>query len=161
MGFAADLRDKYDDDKDILNKASVEDLRNFGMIPEFLGRLPVKAILSPLNEDMLVRILKEPKNAILKQYQKLLALDEVNLKFTDGALKAIANKALEKELGARGLRAIIEDFMLDIMYEVPKDDNIGTVTITEEYISGKGAPIIEMRSVERPVAPVPQIEAAE
>lgn len=161
MGFAADLRDKYDDDKDILNKASVEDLRNFGMIPEFLGRLPVKAILSPLNEDMLVRILKEPKNAILKQYQKLLALDEVNLKFTDGALKAIANKALEKELGARGLRAIIEDFMLDIMYEVPKDDDIGTVTITEEYISGKGAPIIEMRSVERPVAPVPQIEAAE
>jgi ATP-dependent Clp protease ATP-binding subunit ClpX len=110
---------------------------------------------------MLVRILKEPKNAILKQYQKLLALDEVNLKFTDGALKAIAKKALEKELGARGLRAIIEDFMLDIMYEVPKDDNIGTVTITEEYISGKGAPIIEMRSVERPVAPVPQIEAAE
>lgn len=161
MGFAADLKDKYDDDKDILNKASVEDLRNFGMIPEFLGRLPVKAILSPLNEDMLVRILKEPKNAILKQYQKLLALDEVNLKFTDGALKAIANKALEKELGARGLRAIIEDFMLDIMYEVPKDDNIGTVTITEEYISGKGAPIIEMRSVERPIAPVPQIEAAE
>lgn len=149
MGFAADLRDKYDEDKQILEKTTVEDLRNFGMIPEFLGRLPVIACLSALDEDMLVKILKEPKNAILKQYQKLLALDEVDLKFTDGALRAIAKKAMEKELGARALRAIIEEFMLDIMYEVPKDENIGTVTITEDYIEGKGGPLIEMRTVEK------------
>ena len=116
------------------------------MIPEFLGRLPIIAVLNPLDEDMLVRILKEPKNAIIKQYQKLLALDEVNLKFTDDALHAIAKKALKKDLGARALRAIIEDFMLDIMYEVPKDDNIGTVTITGDYINKKGGPLVEMRT---------------
>ena len=157
MGFAADLRDKYDEDKQILEKTTVEDLRNFGMIPEFLGRLPVIACLSALDEDMLVKILKEPKNAILKQYQKLLALDEVDLKFTDGALRAIAKKAMEKELGARALRAIIEEFMLDIMYEVPKDENIGTVTITEDYIEGKGGPLIEMRTVEK-IAKQPEPE---
>ena len=97
-------------------------------------------------KHILVRILKEPKNAIIKQYQKLLALDEVNLKFTDDALHAIAKKALKKDLGARALRAIIEDFMLDIMYEVPKDDNIGTVTITGDYINKKGGPLVEMRT---------------
>ncbi len=96
---------------------------------------------------MLVKILKEPKNAILKQYQKLLALDEVQLDFEDGALEAIAEKAMEKKTGARALRAIIEDFMLDIMYEIPKDDNIGKVTITRDYIEHKGGPVIEMRGV--------------
>ena len=96
---------------------------------------------------MLVRILKEPKNAILKQYQKLLALDEVQLEFDDGALEAIAEKALERDTGARALRAIIEDFMLDIMYEIPKDDNIGRVTITREYIEHTGGPLIAMRGV--------------
>ena len=90
-------------------------------------------------------MLKEPKNAILKQYQKLLALDEVNLVFEDSALEAIAEKALEKETGARALRAIIEEFMMDIMYEIPKDDNIGTVTITRAYIEGTGGPMIGMR----------------
>ena len=99
---------------------TVEDLRNFGMIPEFLGRLPIIYTLDGLSEEMMVRILKEPKNAILKQYQKLLALDEVKLDFTDDALSAIARKAMEKDTGARALRAIIEDFMLDIMYEIPK-----------------------------------------
>ena len=94
---------------------------------------------------MLIQILKEPKNAILKQYQKLLALDEVDLRFDDSALEAIAEKALEKETGARALRAIIEDFMLDIMYEIPKDDNIGRVTITRDYIEGKASPLIEIR----------------
>lgn len=146
MGFVSELKDKYDKDKSILNKVEAEDLRKFGMIPEFLGRLPIIAVLNPLDEDMLVRILKEPKNAIIKQYQKLLALDEVNLKFTDDALHAIAKKALKKDLGARALRAIIEDFMLDIMYEVPKDDNIGTVTITGDYINKKGGPLVEMRT---------------
>ena len=95
---------------------------------------------------MLVEILKEPKNAILKQYQKLLALDEVKLEFNDDALHAIAKKALKKDTGARALRAIIEEFMLDIMYEIPKDDSIGEVTITETYIEGTGGPLIELRS---------------
>ena len=94
---------------------------------------------------MLVKVLKEPRNAILKQYQKLLALDEVDLRFDDDALEAIAEKALKKNTGARALRAIIEDFMLDIMYEIPKDDSIGRVTITREYIENTGGPRIEMR----------------
>ena len=94
---------------------------------------------------MLVKILKEPKNAILKQYQKLLELDEVKLLFDEGALEAIAEKAMEKDTGARALRAIIEEFMLDIMYEIPKDDNIGQVTITREYIEKTGGPVIDIR----------------
>ena len=94
---------------------------------------------------MLVKILKEPKNAILKQYQKLLALDEVKLEFDEAALEAIAKRAIEKNTGARALRAIIEEFMLDIMYEIPKDDNIGQVTITKEYIEGTGGPVITLR----------------
>jgi len=147
MGFHADLKDKYDNDPNILQKVTVEDLRNFGMIPEFLGRLPVIFTLESLSKDMMVRILKEPKNAILKQYQKLLALDEVQLDFNEGALEAIAEKAMEKDTGARALRAIIEEFMLDIMYEIPKDDNIGRVTITREYIEHTGGPVITMRGV--------------
>ena len=146
IGFGADLKDKYDHDKKILEKVTTEDLRNFGMIPEFLGRLPIVFTLQGLDEEMMVQILKEPKNAILKQYQKLLALDEVNLKFDDGALHAIARKAMKKDTGARALRAIIEEFMLDIMYEIPKDDSIGEVTITEAYIEGTGGPLIELRS---------------
>ena len=142
MGFNAELKDKYEHDKDLLSKVTVEDLRKFGMIPEFLGRLPIIFTLKGLDKDMLVKILKEPKNAILKQYQKLLALDEVKLDFDDGALEAIAEKAMKKDTGARALRAIIEEFMLDIMYEIPKDDSIGQVTITREYIEGTGGPII-------------------
>ena len=145
IGFGADLKDKYDHDKTILKKVTTEDLRNFGMIPEFLGRLPIIFTLQGMNEHMLIKILKEPKNAILKQYQKLLALDEVNLLFDDGALEAIARKAMKKDTGARALRAIIEEFMLDIMYEIPKDDSIGQVTITREYIEGTGGPLIMLR----------------
>ena len=147
MGFQADLKDKYDKEPNLLSKVTVEDLRAFGMIPEFLGRLPIICTLGRLDKDMLVRILKEPKNAILKQYQKLLALDEVELQFNDGALEAIAEEALKRDTGARALRAIIEEFMLDIMYEVPKDDNIGRVTITREYIEHRGGPVIAMRGV--------------
>jgi ATP-dependent Clp protease ATP-binding subunit ClpX len=146
IGFDADLKDKYEDDPNLLTNVTVEDLKKFGMIPEFLGRLPIICTLQALTKDMLIKILKEPKNAILKQYQKLLALDEVDLQFDDGALEAIAEKAMEKETGARALRAIIEEFMLDIMYEIPKDDNIGRVTITREYIDGKASPLIEVRS---------------
>ncbi|MDE7283802.1 MAG: ATP-dependent Clp protease ATP-binding subunit ClpX, partial [Lachnospiraceae bacterium] len=124
----------------------VEDIKKFGMIPEFIGRLPIIFTLEGLGKDMMVKILKEPRNAILKQYQKLLELDEVKLDFDEGALEAIADKALEKDTGARALRAIIEEFMLDIMYEIPKDDNIGKITITREYIEGTGGPVIDIRS---------------
>ena len=146
MGFNVDLKDKYDDEKNIMSYVTVDDLREYGMIPEFLGRLPIIYSLDRLDEDMLVNILKEPKNAILKQYQKLLELDEVKLEFTDDALRSIARKAMEKDTGARALRSIIEDFMLDIMYEIPKDSNIGSVTITEDVVEKKGAPVITMRA---------------
>jgi len=145
IGFQADLKDKFDKDPNLLQKVTIEDLREFGMIPEFIGRLPVIYSLNALSEEMLVKILNEPKNAIIKQYQKLLALDEVELLFDESALKAIAKRAMEKNTGARALRSIIEEIMLDIMYEIPKDDNIGRVTITEDYILNKGLPIIEMR----------------
>ena len=145
IGFKADLKDKYDKEENILSNVTTEDIKNFGMIPEFIGRLPILFSLEALSEDMLVRILQEPKNAILKQYQKLLAMDEVQLVFDESALRCIARKAKEKKVGARALRTIIEDFMLDIMYEIPKDDNIGRVTITEDYIEKKGGPLIEMR----------------
>ena len=145
MGFNNDLKDKYDNDPELLDKVTNEDLREFGLIPEFIGRLPVVYSLKGLDADMLVKIMKEPKNAILKQYQKLLALDEVDLQFDEDALKVIAEKALEKKTGARGLRSIIEDFMLDIMYEIPKDPSIGRVFITKDYIEGKGGPRIVLR----------------
>lgn len=145
IGFMSDLSDKYDNDKNIIKNVTGDDLRKFGMIPEFLGRLPIVFTLDGLTEEMLVKILTDPKNAIIKQYQKLLELDEVKLEFTEDALKTIAGKAIEKKTGARALRAIIEEFMLDIMYEIPKDDRIGTVKITKEYINGTGGPIIGMR----------------
>lgn len=145
IGFKADLKDKYDNEENLLRQVMVEDIRKFGMIPEFIGRLPIIFTLDALTEDMLVRILKEPKNAIIKQYRKLLALDEVDLEFEEDALYAIAAKAKEKKVGARALRAIIEEFMLDIMYEVPKDDNIGKVTITKDYVEKTGGPLIAMR----------------
>lgn len=145
IGFKADLKDKYDEDENLLMQATVDDIRKFGMIPEFIGRLPIMFSLEALTEDMLVKILKEPKNAIIKQYQKLLEMDEVRLEFDDDALYSIAKMAKEKKVGARALRAIIEDFMLDIMYEIPKDDNIGTVTITKDYVEKKGGPLIQMR----------------
>ncbi len=146
IGFYGDLKDKYDKDYDILSKATAEDLREFGMIPEFLGRLPMIFSLKELDKEMLIRVLKEPKNAIIKQYQKLLSYDAVDLQFSEDALELIAEKAQEKKTGARALRALLEDFMLDIMYEIPKDENIGRVVITKEYIEGNGTPLIEMRT---------------
>ena len=151
MGFTGELKDRFDGDKNLLAKATAADLREYGMIPEFIGRLPVLFSLNPLDKHMLIQILQEPKNAILKQYKKLLAMDEVDLVFDDGALEAIAEKALEKDTGARALRAIIEELMLDIMYEIPKDDSIGRVTITKDYIANNGAPIIEMRTSATPL----------
>lgn len=148
IGFNADLKDKYDKDRNILDKVAVEDLREFGMIPEFLGRLPVVFTLQGLTQDMLVEILRKPKNAIVKQYQKLLAMDEVKLVFEEDALREIADRALKKDTGARALRAIIEEFMLDIMFEIPKDSSIGEVVITKEYITKTGGPRILMRGQE-------------
>ena len=145
IGYRAELKDRYDDDPNILSHAENADLRAFGMIPEFLGRLPILVTLEKLTEPMLVKILKEPKNAILKQYIKLLALDEVKLEFEDEALEWIAGEAMKRETGARALRAIIEEFMLDIMFEVPKDPGIGTVVITRSYLEKSGGPRIAMR----------------
>ena len=145
IGFGADLKDCFDEEENIIAQVTNEDLREYGFIPEFIGRLPMIFTLEGLTKEMLVKILKEPKNAILKQYQKLLELDEVKLEFDEGALEAIAEQALKKKTGARALRAIIEKFMLDIMYEIPKDDSIGEVIITKEYIENHGNPEIHLR----------------
>ena len=147
IGFGAELKNSFGEDKNILAKTTTEDLRQFGMIPEFLGRLPVLVALEPLTQEFMLRILKEPRNAIVRQYQKLLAMDEVQLVFEDEALEVIAERAMKKETGARALRSIIEEFMMDIMYEIPKDDNIGSVTITKEYLEHTGGPRITMRGM--------------
>lgn len=148
IGFGAEIFDADSKTEgELLSKVTIEDLRSFGMIPEFLGRLPVIVTLDSLSEDFLVRILTEPKNAIVKQYKKLFAMDEVNLLFDEEALRVIARRALEKKTGARALRAVLEEFMQDIMYEIPKDPNIGQVTITAEYLEGKGGPVISLRGV--------------
>lgn len=145
MGFASELKGKYDEDPKLLSYTATEDLRKFGMIPEFLGRLPIMVTLQALTKELMIRILTEPKNAILRQYEKLLAMDEVKLVFEDDALEWIAEEALKKETGTRALRAIIENFMQDIMYEIPKDPNIGSVVITRAYLEKSGGPMIEMR----------------
>lgn len=161
IGYSAELKDKYDKDKNILQKVTIEDIKKFGMIPEFIGRLPILYTLDSLGKEMLIKILKEPRNAILKQYQKLLELDEVKLEFDEGALEAIAEKAMEKDTGARALRAIIEEFMLDIMYEIPKDSNIGRVTITREYIEGTGGPVIDIRNNSVSLSDLDQLKTVE
>ncbi|MCR5103273.1 MAG: ATP-dependent Clp protease ATP-binding subunit ClpX [Eubacterium sp.] len=148
IGFGANLRDELEKDPKLLSKVTTEDLRNFGMIPEFIGRLPVIFTLDGLDNDMYIKILKEPRNSIIKQYQKLLRIDEVDLQFEDEAYEEIAKIAAERKTGARALRSIIEDLLLDIMYQVPKDENIGTVIITKDYVLKKGSPIIKMRGTE-------------
>ena len=145
IGFGAELKDKYDKDPDILSKVTTEDLREYGMIPEFLGRLPVVFSLRGLDDDMLKDILVKPQNSIIRQYQKLFEMDGVKLEFEEEALNRIASEARKKDTGARALRSVIEKYMLDIMYEIPKDKMIGKVVITGDYIDGKGGPIIEMR----------------
>ena len=149
MGFGSDLRDKYDDDKNIFAKVETEDIREYGLIPEFIGRLPIVFSLEAMDEDLLVKVLTEPRNAIVKQYQKLFHMDEVDLEFEEEALRAVAKKAAAKKTGARALRSIIEEFMMDIMYEIPKDEMIGKVVITKDYIEGQGAPQIIMRGTEQ------------
>ncbi len=147
IGFGAELKDRFDEDENIVHQVTIDDLRAFGMIPEFLGRLPVVMTLDALSEDYMVDILTKPRNAIVKQYKKLLAMDEVELNFEEEALHVIARKALEKHTGARALRAIIEEYMQDIMFEIPKDPSIGKVTITADYLEHHGGPLIEFRGM--------------
>lgn len=149
MGFGSELRDQYDDDKNLFAKVETDDIREYGLIPEFIGRLPIVFSLEAMDEDLLVQVLTQPRNAIVKQYKKLLHMDEVDLEFEEEALRLVARKAAAKKTGARALRSIIEDFMMDIMYEIPKDDMIGKVVITKEYIEGTGAPKIIMRGGEQ------------
>lgn len=143
IGFNSEI-DKCDT-SEVFDSIEDDDLRKFGMIPEFLGRLPIRVSLKALDEEALKSVLKKPKNAIIRQYKKLFELDEVDLEFDDEALDVIAKRAIEKKTGARALRSIIEDYMLDIMYEIPKDKNIGKVIITKDYLENKGAPTILMR----------------
>src|SRR5512136_2062171 len=143
LGFGADIRSRHERDTgEILTEVTPEDLLKFGFIPEFVGRLPVLATLAELNEDAMVQILKEPKNALVKQYQKLFDMEHVKLKFTDGSLVAIAKEALKRKTGARGLRSILENAMLDIMYEIPSQTMVKEVVINEEVIVSREKPII-------------------
>jgi len=142
IGFGADIETKAGLDRALLHEVQTEDLLKFGLIPEFIGRLPVIATLDELDDEDLVRILKEPKNALTRQYQKLFEMEGVHLKFTDGALQAIAREALRRKSGARGLRAILEDTMLDVMYDIPSQPNIKEVLIAEEVITNHEQPIV-------------------
>ncbi len=142
LGFGADVRSTNLKGSSLLTEVQPEDLLKFGMIPEFIGRLPVLATLRELADQALVRILREPKNALVRQYQKLFELENVHLRFTDGALTAIAREALARKTGARGLRAIMENIMLDIMYDIPSQPNIKEVLISEEVVSRNVQPIV-------------------
>ena len=143
MGFGADIEKKDSKDMaELLQQVQPEDLLKFGLIPEFIGRLPVIVALHPLNEDALVRILTEPKNALVKQYQKLLAMDHVELEFDDGAIHAIARQAIERNTGARGLRAIIEKIMQHVMYEIPGIKDVRKCIVTEDVVLKHSDPVL-------------------
>jgi len=143
MGFGAKIVQEKDRTiGETLKMLQPEDLIKYGMIPEFLGRLPVIATLHELNEDSLIRILKEPKNALIKQYQKLFEMEGVNLRFTDSALSAVSREAIKRKSGARGLRAIMESCMLDIMYELPSLENVKECVISEDVVLNKEDPIL-------------------
>jgi ATP-dependent Clp protease ATP-binding subunit ClpX len=143
MGFGADIKSRAERQVgELLTLVQPEDLLKFGFIPEFIGRLPVIASLDDLDETALVAILKEPKNALIKQYQKLFEFEKVKLRFTEGALLAIAKEALKRKSGARGLRSILESIMLDIMYDLPSQTNIQECIINEETIRNKEKPIV-------------------
>lgn len=143
MGFGAEVKGRKERNiGEILKEVQPEDLLRFGLIPEFVGRLPIIATLDDLDEDALIQILKEPKNALVKQYQKLFELDKVKLQFTEGALRAVAREAIRRGTGARGLRAILEEVMIDLMYEIPSKGNVKECIITEEVITKKERPIL-------------------
>ncbi|HLF57770.1 MAG TPA: ATP-dependent Clp protease ATP-binding subunit ClpX [Thermoanaerobaculia bacterium] len=146
MGFGAEIKGKKDLAKqNVLEKVLPEDIIKFGMIPEFVGRLPVVATLESLDEVALVRILKEPKNSLVRQYQTMFELEDVKLRFTDGALEGVAREALKRSVGARGLRVILEEIMLDLMYTVPSQRDISECVITEETVLHRTQPITTLR----------------
>jgi ATP-dependent Clp protease ATP-binding subunit ClpX len=140
IGFGSDMKEQEVEKKDLLSKVLPEDLLRFGLIPEFIGRLPIIASLTQLDEDALVEILTKPKNALVKQYQKMLELDDVELEFEEGALVEIAKQAIERKTGARGLRSIIEGIMLDVMYELPSREDISKCIITSDTVANKMEP---------------------
>lgn len=147
IGFNSELKEKSNDDiGEMFHKALPQDLIKFGLIPEFVGRVPVVVSLDSLDEEALVRILKEPKNAIIKQYQALFGLDEVALEFTDEAVEAVAHKSFERKTGARGLRSILESVMNEVMYEIPSDETISKCIITKEAVEGSAKPLLEYRT---------------
>lgn len=151
IGFGAKIADrKHMDVGALLKQAMPQDLTKFGLIPEFVGRVPVMVSLDLLDEDALVKILTEPKNAITKQYQKLFELDDVKLEFTLEAVHSIAHMAVERKTGARGLRSIMENVMMDMMYEIPSDSNVGICTVTSDAVEGKGKPEIVYRDLTVP-----------
>lgn len=143
IGFGQNNR-KIDENASYMQEVISEDIQKFGLIPEFIGRLPVVAALEQLTADDLVRILTEPRNALVKQYQTLLSYDGVELEFEEDALQAIANKAIERKTGARGLRSIIEETMMDIMFEIPSQEEVTKVRITKAAVEGKDKPILEI-----------------
>jgi ATP-dependent Clp protease ATP-binding subunit ClpX len=143
MGFGAEVKSiKEEDLGQLLGKVQPTDLLKFGLIPEFVGRVPVIATLSELDEEALIQILREPKNALIKQYQRLFEMEDVHLKFTDSALVAVAKEALERKTGARGLRSILENSMLDVMYDIPSQDRVKEVVLNEDVITKGAKPII-------------------
>jgi ATP-dependent Clp protease ATP-binding subunit ClpX len=143
LGFGADIQAKKKRNlSELLRQVEPEDLLKFGMIPEFIGRLPIVTALEELDEPALVEILSRPKNALIKQYKKLLELDGANLKFSDGALKAIASEAIRRKAGARGLRSIVESAMLDVMYDIPSHKTAREVVISEDVILKKSEPVV-------------------
>ncbi len=141
IGFATEIRSK-EEEGDIISQVRVEDLIKFGLIPEFIGRIPVIATLQELDEDALVKVLTEPKNALIKQYKKLLAMDGVELEFTEEAIREIAREAIARKTGARGLRAIVEEIMLDVMYEIPQAKGVKKVVIDKDVVLKKKPPIM-------------------
>ena len=146
IGFQAEIMEQRKKDVGVLLKQVLpEDFVKFGLIPEFIGRVPVNVSLNPLDKEALVRILTEPKSALVKQYQKLFEMDGVELKFTEDALEAIAEKAIARNTGARGLRSIMEETMMDLMFTIPSDDTIESCTITEEAVDGSGVPMIDRK----------------
>ena len=147
IGFNAKIMKKNSKDIGaVLKEAAPQDLMKFGLIPEFIGRVPITVTLEGLDKEALIRILKEPKNALVKQYKKLFEFDEVNLKVEEDAIEAIANLAFERKTGARGLRSVMEDVMMDVMYEIPSDDNISECIITKEAVEGKAQPLVHYRN---------------
>jgi ATP-dependent Clp protease ATP-binding subunit ClpX len=150
LGFGAEIKSKSDVDREeVLRQVAPEDLIKYGLIPEFVGRFPVVAVLNSLDKDALIRILSEPKSALVKQYCKIFSFEEIELVFEKEAIEEIANIAMERELGARGLRAVLEKVMLDLMYDVPSAGNIEKITITRKMIKGEDEPLITYSEEEK------------